>query len=72
MSQLVPFARPPISSPNSNASTTGDKPSSCLKQNESERLKVLVARVITLASHNPFAAILVIDMTETILRFFDA
>ncbi len=72
MSDPIPFARPATLPTPSTDSMNGGKPSFFLKPTESERLHANVARTLVLAGRNPFAAALVINMTETILKFFDA
>lgn len=53
-------------------SPPAELPQSPLSPAETERLAGVVARTIALAGRNRYAASLVIDMTETVLKYFDA
>lgn len=53
-------------------STDSTEPPLSLKPNEVEKQKQNDARILALATRNPFAAALVVEMTDTILKFFDA
>lgn len=70
MSRMLPFARQ--TAPCLEPSTDSTEPPLSLKPNELEKLKQNDARILALADRNPFAAALVVDMTATMLKFFDA
>ena len=70
MSNPIPFTRPAPQLNYSRPSSDSNAPS--LSANDSERLKTLITRIVALGATNPFAASLVLDMSSTVLKFFDA
>lgn len=70
MSQLLQFALPTPISPAPISSSSEPEP--CLSPKEHEHLAQVIARLLVLATSNPFAANLVINIADTVLQFFNA
>lgn len=76
MLTAIPFPSPaPAATSSSKQSTTKQElptPMLSLTPRESEQLKSVVERIVILSLKNPFAAVLAVNITATVLDFFDA
>lgn len=70
MSHLLQFALPTPTSPAPISLSSG--PELCLSPKEHEHLAQVIARILVLATSNPFAASLALSIVDAVLNFFDA
>lgn len=69
---VIQFALPAAAMICSEQSTDSTERQLSLSASERGRLNADVKRIVDLAGRNPFAAMIVIEIAETVLKFFDA